>query len=253
MKSVIAGIAPGIALIDLSHDVPPQDIRTGAWILHTTWRYLPAGGICLAVVDPGVGSARRAVAFAAGERLFVGPDNGLFGYILEVGPASAAVALDNPRFQLAAPSATFHGRDIFAPAAAHLAAGQTLVALGSPISPTSLTPLALPRPTRQGNDLVGHVIHVDHFGNLITSFGPKLARALLSQPGLALRVADRTIAASAGTFASGPVDEPFALMDSSGHLALALRDGSAAKRLGVSIDAAILAIGAAALDSPAAP
>src|SRR5690349_16009936 len=126
MKGVLLGIAPRAPLVDLSHDVPPQDIATGAWILHTAWRYFPPGSIFLCVVDPGVGSARRPVALRANARLFVGPDNGLFTYVLASEPPDASVILDNPRYRLPAPSATFHGRDIFAPAAGHLAAGMPL-------------------------------------------------------------------------------------------------------------------------------
>lgn len=243
MKAVILGIAPGAALVDLTHEIPPQNVRTGAWILHTSWRYLPAGAICLAVVDPGVGTTRRAIACAASGRYYVGPDNGLCGYVLKASPAVVAVALDDPRYQLPSASATFHGRDIFAPAAAHLAAGVPLAALGSAVAPESLVPLTLPRPEREPAGLCGHVLHADRFGNLITDFGPELATGLLRDPGLRLRVGNAEISATATTFGAGPPDEPFALLDSSGHLAIAIRDGSAAARLGVGVGASVLALG----------
>src|SRR5262249_38210989 len=134
MKGVLLGIAPRAQVVDLSHDVPPQQIATGAWILHTAWRYFPPDSIFVCVVDPGVGGARRPVALRAGDRLFVGPDNGLFSYILASEPPESAVILDNPRFHLTAPSATFHGRDIFAPAAGHLAAGVPLASLGTSLA-----------------------------------------------------------------------------------------------------------------------
>jgi hypothetical protein len=227
--------------VDLTHEVPPQDVRAGAWILHTSWRHLPAGAICLAVVDPGVGTARRAIACAAGDRLFVGPDNGLFGYILADSPATAAVALDDVRYQLPSPSATFHGRDIFAPAAAHLAVGVPLASLGGALNPTSLVPLALPRPERVPGGLRGHIVHEDHFGNLITTFGPDIAPDLLRRPRLRLHVGGMEVTATAATFGAGPAHEPFAFLDSSGHLAVAIRDGSAAARLGVGVGAWVLA------------
>lgn len=246
MKAVILGIAPGVPLVDLTHEIPPQDVQSGAWVLHTSWHSLPEGSVCLGVVDPGVGTARRAVAFAAGGRLFVGPDNGLFGYVLAAAPAEEAVVLDNPRYQLAAPSSTFHGRDIFAPATAHLADGVPLTMLGTPFAPASLTALVLPRPVRQDDDLLAHVIHLDHFGNLITDIGPDLAPALLARASR-LRIGEREITAHARTFGEGPPGEPFALLDSSGHLAIAVRDGSAAALLMVVPGAEVVVPGAGTL------
>lgn len=234
MRGVILGIAPASSVVDLTHNIPPQDIAAGAWVLSTAWRYFPAGSIFLAVVDPGVGSARRAVALRAGDRYFVGPDNGLFSLVIARAPIEAAVALDNPRYQLPQPSATFHGRDIFAPAAAHLAAGVPLAALGSPLDPASLVSIALPGPRWEGDTLVGHVVHVDIFGNLITNFAGPLADVLLSAPNVSFTVGGRAISDRAPNFAAGPESTPFALRDSSGHLALAVRNGSAAARLGVS-------------------
>lgn len=243
MRGVILGIAPASPVVDLTHEIPPQDIASGAWVLSTAWRYFPAGSIFLAVVDPGVGSARRAIALRAGERSFVGPDNGLFSLITARAPVEAAVTLDNPRYQLSQPSATFHGRDIFAPAAAHLAAGVPFAALGSPLAPESLVNIALPEPQWEGDALVGHVLHVDAFGNLITSFSGALSNALLSLPGVTFTIGGATFADRAPTFAAGPADAPFALRDSSGHLAFAVRNGSAATLLGVSRGAEVRARG----------
>lgn len=243
MKAVMLGIAPGVPLVDLSHDVPPQDIHVGAWLLHTSWRFLPPGSVCVAVVDPGVGTERRPVAFDAGGRLFVGPDNGLFSYVLDASPAIVATLLDDPHYQLPTPAATFHGRDIFAPAAAHLAMGVAVSALGSPLDPQTLITVPLSTPEPQSAGVVGHVLHIDRFGNLITDFGPTLAPLILAHPRLRLRVGPEEITTRAATFADGPVDAPFALIDSSGHLAIAVRDGSAAARLGVARGAEVLALG----------
>jgi S-adenosyl-L-methionine hydrolase (adenosine-forming) len=231
MKGVILGIAPGAVLVDLTHEIAPQDVAGAAWALHTAWRYFPLGTIFLCVVDPGVGSTRRPVALAAGGRLFVGPDNGLFSYVLAAAPPDEAVALDDPRFHLPHPSATFHGRDIFAPCAAHLARGIPLGKLGSAVAVTSLVTFALPRPVWQGDMLHGHVLHVDRFGNLITDVAGALAAVLLAIPSARLAVAGRDISARAHTFAEGPEGEPFLLADSSGHLAIAVRNGSAAALL----------------------
>lgn len=239
MKGVILGIAPGTQIVDLTHDIPPQDITTGAWVLQAAWRYFPAGTIFLCVVDPGVGSARRPIALRRGEHSFVGPDNGLFSYLLAGAEADdqrraaplQAVALDNQRYHLPHVSATFHGRDIFAPAAAHLARGVPFASLGTLLDPARLVSIALPQPIWQGVTLVGHVLHIDHFGNLITDLGPTLTAAAFSIPTFSLHFGEHTITARAHTFADGPADAPFALRDSSGHLAIAIRNGSAAALL----------------------
>lgn len=244
MRGVILGIAPASPVVDLTHEIPAQDVDTGAWVLSTAWRYFPRGTIFLAVVDPGVGSARRAIALRAGERLFVGPDNGLFSLVTAQAPAEEAVSLDNPRYQLPRPSATFHGRDIFAPAAAHLAAGVPLAALGGALAPESLVTLALPTPRRDGDALVGHVLHVDVFGNLITDFAGPLTDALLAVPGVSFTVGGMRVTDRALTFAAGPAGTPFALRDSSGHLAIAVRNGSAASLLGIRRGAEVRAHGA---------
>jgi S-adenosyl-L-methionine hydrolase (adenosine-forming) len=239
MKGVILGIAPTARLVDLTHDIPSQDILTGAWILHTAWRYFPEETIFLCVVDPGVGSARLPVALDAGGRYFVGPDNGLFSYVLATGSAERAVVLDRPAYQLPRPSATFHGRDIFAPCAAHLAAGVPLAALGTPMDPARLVTLLPPSPEWRADLLAGHVLHVDGFGNLITDFAGALADAIISTPGVALQVGGSTITDRAPTFAAGPGETPFALRDSSGHVAIAVRNRSAAALLGVSRGAVV--------------
>ena len=252
MKGVILGIAPGVTLIDLTHDIPPQDIREAAWVLHTSWRYFPAGTIFLCVVDPGVGTGRRPVALRAGDRLFVGPDNGLFSYVLAAMEPEAAVTLDDPHYHLPGASATFHGRDIFSPCAAHLAAGVPLAALGSPLDPASLIRFAPPRPTWDGETLRGRVLHVDHFGNLITSVSGALATVALAAPDVTLRLGTYTITDRARTFAGGPEQRLFVLLDSSGHLAIALRNGSAAAYMGAGRDEEIAITGLPAEASPPA-
>ncbi len=243
MKAVVLRIAPGIPLVDLTHEVPPQDVRHGAWLLHTMWRFLPEGSICLAVVDPGVGTARRPIAFEAERKRFVGPDNGLFSYILAEAAVTQAVVLDDRRYHLPSLSATFHGRDIFAPVAGHLASGVPLPSLGSAADVGTLARLPLSRPVPQAEGLLGHVIHVDRFGNLITDFGPDLALDVLNNPHVRLRVGWSEVTARATTFASGPTDVPFILLDSSGYVAIAVRDASAAARLGAGVGTDVLAIG----------
>src|SRR5215469_4080210 len=184
MKGVIAGIAPQARLIDITHLIPAQDIATGAWVLYTAWQYFPPRTIFLCVVDPGVGTNRRPVSLFAGDRFFVGPDNGLFSYVLssalESGGPIQAVELNRARFYLAPVSATFAGRDLFAPCAAHLAAGMALEDLGTPIDPEELSQrVAPPPPTQEGGRLFGTVAHCDHFGNVITNIRSELAEMVL--------------------------------------------------------------------------
>lgn len=232
MRGVILGIAPGVPLVDLTHEIPPQDIAAGAWVLGTAWPYFPDRTTFLCVVDPGVGSERRAVAARAGGRYFVGPDNGLLSYVLADTRDQAAVVLDRPAFHLPRPSATFHGRDIFSPVAAHLAAGVALEQIGSAIGAESLARLALPAPHLEGEQWVGHIVHVDRFGNLITDFAGALADALFAAPGAVLWIAGARIVERATTFAAGTQGAPVIVRDSSGHLAVAVRNGSAASLLG---------------------
>lgn len=240
MKGVILGIAPGTQLVDLTHDIPPQDVATGAWVLQTAWNYFPASTIFLCVVDPGVGSARRPIALRLGEHIFVGPDNGLCSYTLaaadqqQASPLRVAATLDNQRYRLPHASATFHGRDIFAPAAAYLARGVPFASLGTPLDPASLITITPPRPAWQGETLIGHILHIDHFDNLITDLGPTLTAAAFSSPTFSLHLGEHTITARAHTFADGPADAPFALRDSSGYLAIVIRNGPAAARLNAS-------------------
>lgn len=233
MKGVILGIAPATPLVDLTHEIPPQDVRAGAWVLHTAWRYFPEGSVFLCVVDPGVGSDRRPIALRAGERIFVGPDNGLFSYVLAEHTDAHAVTLASPRYFAARPSDTFHGRDIFAPAAAWLAAGVAFEELGPTLPVESLARLDLPQPVWQGDTLIAHCAHIDRFGNILTNVGGALAQAILNAPDARLLIAGHSVTAHARTFAEGPAVDVFLYLDSSGYLAIARRNGSAQAALGL--------------------
>lgn len=258
MKAVMLGIAPHAALVDLSHEIAPQDIEMGAWALEVSWRYFPLGSVLLCVVDPGVGSARRAIAIETHGRRFVGPDNGLFTYLLDAAESDArarCVSLDDSRYHLPSTSATFHGRDIFAPCAAHLAAGLDLAALGAEVDLTSLARLSIARqPERRGASYRGRVAHVDHYGNLITNISGDLARETLAHPSTYLSLAVRSVRARANHFAAGPAETPFFVLDSSGALAIVVRDGSAARTLGAGRgdDVWLHGLGGASADGPEA-
>jgi S-adenosyl-L-methionine hydrolase (adenosine-forming) len=174
VKSVIRAIEPGATVIDITHDVPPYNVKAGSLALARSVQYL-CPGVVLAVVDPGVGTERRAVAIEVGDgqSYLVGPDNGLLGSAVGmVGGATAAVELTNPEYQLAAPGPSFAGRDIFAPAAAHLCAGVPLAELGDPVDPALLLPGLVPLPREEDGALIGEVLWVDRFGNCQLNVDP---------------------------------------------------------------------------------
>jgi S-adenosylmethionine hydrolase len=232
MKGVMLSIAPSAVLVDLAHDVPPQDITAGALALEAAVAYFPAGTIHLAVVDPGVGSGRQAVAIRCERFLLVGPDNGLFGLVLERHPSLEAVRLDNPAYRLQRPSATFHGRDIFAPAAAHLHAGAPLKELGPPAILEGEPPAHMVR--EHGASLVTSILYVDRFGNLITGLrAEELSRWGAASSEVAVRVGDSHFTGIASTYSDAGEGRPVAYMGSGGRLEIAIRNGNAADALRV--------------------
>ncbi|MCS6845132.1 MAG: SAM-dependent chlorinase/fluorinase [Caldilineales bacterium] len=232
MKGVILGIAPGATLVDITHALPPQDIRRGVSVLREATPYFPAGTVHLAIVDPGVGSQRRPIALQAGAHRFVGPDNGLFtAAIADAQAAGLPVAvyhLDRPAYWRPEISRTFHGRDIFAPVAAHLANGVPLEELGTPVDDPVLLPLWRPERRPDGR-ILGHVDHVDHFGNLISN----VPGAWLAGRRWTISIAGRQLVGPRPTYAAAEPGELLALISSSGHLEVAVRNGSAAALLGV--------------------
>ena len=167
MKGVIAARAPDVRVVDVTHGIPPQDVLAGALVLRHAVPYFPAGSVHVAVVDPGVGSSRRALCVETDTAMLVGPDNGLLSLAAPPESVRRIVELTEERFFLAPRSATFHGRDVFAPVAAALATGTDPDALG-PRRP-ALERLTLPEPVRQGRAVHGQVIYVDRFGNLVTN------------------------------------------------------------------------------------
>jgi S-adenosyl-L-methionine hydrolase (adenosine-forming) len=231
---VIARIAPSARVIDVTHDVPAQDVRHGAVVLADTLPYLPPS-IVLAVVDPEVGTQRRAVAVVAGESVLVGPDNGLLLWAAAVaGGVRQAVELTAPEYRLTTGATTFDGRDVFAPAAAHLAAGLDVAALGPSVDVTSL--VRLPEPWLQvAAEVVEAEVHVvDKFGNVALAAGAaELAAAGLDEHArLRITVGERSSYVQlAASFAAVPEGDPVLIVDSAGRLALAVNRGSAAAEL----------------------
>jgi len=226
MKGVIWGIAPDVNIADITHAVPPQNVLHGALVLGRAYRYFPAGSIHLAVVDPGVGTARRGIALRVGVHTFVGPDNGLFSVPLTSGETVEAVSLDNPAYRLSAVSRSFHGRDLFAPAAAYLASGVPLQALGEPVTDPVI--LEIPRPLRIANGWKAQILLADAFGNLITN----LTEAdLQGQTVSEIRCLGQVMHGVEVTFGSRQPGELMAMFDSTGSLSLCVVNGSAAERL----------------------
>ena len=237
MKGVIASLAPAAAMIDVTHGVPAQSAIAGAIALHQAWRYFPPRTIFLVVVDPGVGTARRAIAIEtrAGAR-FVGPDNGVMWPAAAEAGLAAAVELANPRYRLKEVSATFHGRDLFAPAAAYLWRGIRLGALGPALAIDDLVrPPEPPPPRAAGARLAGTVVYVDGYGNLVTNIDRAGYERFASRfRGFSLWV---TIGRGARiypqkAYGEAPVGAALATFGSFGMLEIAVREGDAAERFG---------------------
>jgi len=234
VKGVILTIAPDVTIVDITHAVPPQDVRHAGFVLASAAPYFPSGTIHVAVVDPGVGSQRRPIAVESRRALYVAPDNGILTLVLHRDPATRIVHLSNAQYWLSTVSTTFHGRDIFAPVAAHLACGVPLDALGQPID--SIERFQLSQPVRQPDgSILGHVQHVDRFGNCITDI-PLEWLPSDADTSIRVEIAGCQIRGLAPTYASVPPGDLVALIGSLGYLEIAIREGNAAQQLGISID-----------------
>jgi hypothetical protein len=229
MKGVIAGICPDALVIDITHDVPPQDIRAAAFELEASWRYFPVGAIFVVVVDRGVGTARRGIAARIGDRYFVGPDNGVFDLVVTAQAGAFAMELQNPKYRRPRVSGTFAGRDRFAPAAAWLATGADLADFGNGVV---LGPhLKWPTPVVTDEAVAGEVAHIDRFGNLITNIDRRIWPAILDIA--EDQVGDNPPVRLVRTYADAFSGELVALFGSTDRLELAVTSGSAARQLGV--------------------
>jgi S-adenosylmethionine hydrolase len=230
MKGVIYSIAPQVHIVDLTHAIRPQQVVQGSLALTEAVPYFPAGTVHVAVVDPGVGTQRRAIVAEIGGQYFVGPDNGLFTAVADLarqaGQPVHFYVLDKPEFWLAQVSKSFHGRDIFAPVGAHLAAGKTLAQVGTPIDDPLR--IEIPQPRQEGNQVTGQVMTVDHFGNLLTNLKPQ---HLQTSGRVLISVAESHIEGIVSTFGERNPGELVAMIDSSGVLQISVVNGNAAARL----------------------
>lgn len=238
MKGVIWGICSSAQISDLSHMIAAQNVREAALILARSAPYFPENSVHVVVVDPGVGTARRPMAAKIGNQYYVGPDNGTITLLLEqaekAGLSSTFVHLNRPEFWLPKVSYVFHGRDIFSPAAAHIASGIQLDELG----PVIVDPvkLDLPKPQKTASGWKGEIIHIDHFGNLASNIRIEdLGDALKSMDKIRVRLGGVEIKGLVNTFGERPVGELIALMGSTGNLIVSVVNGSAAERVNVKI------------------
>jgi S-adenosylmethionine hydrolase len=243
LKGVMLSIAPQVQMVDITHDVAPQHVASGAWILAAAYRYFPKGTVYLCVVDPGVGSKRLPIAVHAGNWFFVGPDNGLFSYIYAEQEIYEAVAITDEAYHLSDTSYTFHGRDIFAPIAAHITRGVPLAEMGPTLDPATLTRLDTIAPQRWSGKIPASIVHVDHFGNLITNIPLRMVPDLFSSPQVQLTFSAQhfTLTERKRFFSEGDTQStaPFIFGDSSGYVGVAVRNGSAAQTINAGYGAAI--------------
>lgn len=229
VKGVILTINPHVSIVDITHEIPPQDLEAGAFTLLTCYGDFPAGTIHMAVVDPGVGSTRRPIVVSTGSHYFVGPDNGLFSYILDREPAHQTFHVTAREYFCETPSSTFHGRDIFAPVAAALSKGVKPAKLGPQIE-DAVRLASLAPTTGKDGEIEGRIIHIDRFGNCITN----LTRSDLPQSKqMRLLIKQRVIKTFRQFYADedGPKNQIFAIWGSAGFLELSVNGASAAKLL----------------------
>ena len=229
MKGVILSICPDVTLVDITHDVPPHDVMDGALQLAAAARYFPSGTIFLAVVDPGVGSARRGIAAEAGDYRFVAPDNGVLTAVLREWAPKKVVELTERRYARPTVSRTFEGRDRFAPAAGWLAKGIQLTALGRPAA--DYQRLDIPSPQVEDARIVGVVLRIDRFGNLVTNIDRRSVESASRAGAMEVSAAGHTVGRLVATYADIQPGEICALFGSTDHLELAANSESAADRL----------------------
>lgn len=231
MKGVILSINPAARLVDITHQMASGAVFHAARILKETYSYFPEGTVHLAVVDPGVGSARRLMALEAEGHFFVGPDNGIFWPVLESSGASRIVQIREEEYCLPHLTCTFHGREIFAPVAAHLSLGVGIEKLGPPI--LDPTYVRLPRPYEKGNILYGEVVRVDNFGNLITSIGRQELQGFLRSGEARVEIGAISVNRISRIYAEVEEGQPLALINSSDLLEIAVNMGRASDYAGM--------------------
>jgi S-adenosyl-L-methionine hydrolase (adenosine-forming) len=240
MKGVIQSICPAATLVDITHDLNPYEITEGAFTFGEAWRWFPKGTVHLAIVDPGVGSGRRPILVEAAGHSFVGPDNGLLTSVLNE-PKSVTRVMTNMRYFLKAVSHTFHGRDVFAPAAAHRAAGRPPASFGRKVEDALRLNLGKPVQTSK-RQWTGTILKIDRFGNCITNFHERDFGWIRTNP-FVFTIGFEQVAGLATHYAECPYDEFRAVVGSSGYVEIVLREAHAAKKMGVAAGAPVELMG----------
>ena len=239
LKGVILKIHPDVQIVDITHSVIAYDVLDGALSIGAAAKFFPPRTIHVVIVDPGVGTPRRAILVSADNQYFIGPDNGVFSLIYERDPNAVVRHITSEHYFLRPISPTFHGRDIFAPVAAWLAKNSQPEAFGEPI--TDFTRFVLPKPKSSDGALKGVILRADNFGNLMTNVTADDLPEAARKPGaLQLAVAGKPVKGLVETFANGAANEPVALIGSSGFIEIAVNKGSAAKALGAARGAEVV-------------
>lgn len=232
MKAMILRIHDGVRLVDISHEIPPQDVMAGAWVIRNSAFLFPEGTIHVAVVDPGVGTTRKPIVAKINGHYFVGPDNGLFSLLLEDEQQDYRVfELSEPSFWVEQPSDTFHGRDIFAPVAAHLSSGVAIEETGKAMDALTTYKWAMPISDDEG--IQGWVVHIDRYGNLITNISREMLGDLKQGGEVKIYVGNTILKGINRTFGDVEEGEPAAIVGSSGMLEIAINKGNAAELMSV--------------------
>ena len=240
VKGVILNINPQAQIVDLSHHVTPHDVADAAYLLKSCYRYFPDGTIHVAVVDPGVGTSRRPLLVSSSRYYFVGPDNGLFTHIYQDETGVEVRHLENRQYRLDSEGATFDGRDLFAPAAAWLTKGQPLGSFGRLVPNYERLPIS--EPSWDKHAMVGEIVYIDRFGNLIsnlTAYHIREVRGVTKRADPYIRIVGLTIDSLVRSYGEGSADTPQALINSNGYVEVLLKEGRAADRLNVARGARI--------------
>lgn len=236
MKAVILSLAPTVSIVDITHNIPPQQVRQASYQLWTVYKYFPKGTIFLCIVDPEVGSSRKIICVESDDYFFLAPDNGLLTYVIRCCDVLKVVEVVNSRYFQPAISSTFHGRDIFAPVAAHLSTGVDTSDFG-PATKAKLLNLSFIELTPQATGKYeGTIIHVDHFGNIITNISSKQ----LPQKRMKLKINRSTINSFYCTYSEAPANRPFMVVGSTNLLEVSLRNGNASAKLRAKVGQKVL-------------
>ena len=235
MKGVIKNICPTAEIVDISHSIRRFNVYAGAFTLKNAYCFFPEGAIHVVVVDPGVGSDRPAILVKTDKYFFIAPDNGVLSYALQQENVEKIISIENEKFFLSPVSSTFHGRDIFSPVAAYLAAGIAIDELGPEVEQIKHLTRSVPHPL-SAREILGHVLYVDNFGNCISNISRSCFEELVSKSttgSFKIAVRDREITRISSSYSDGRSDEPVVVIGSSGYLEIAVNQGSAAETVGL--------------------